>query len=238
MKILELFSGTGSVGKVFREAGHHVISLDINDGNHSDRHIKGSILDWDYTEFPKGHFDYIHASPPCDTFSICRKSWIGRKLKAHNGEICTKELILKDQQEIGLPLVNKTLEILEYFNPKYYTIENPQTGDMKNYISLPFTDVDYCRYDFPYKKRTRIWNNFNFKGLLCNKQCGSFVNGRHISNCGHLNKKWVSKMDNFISVNLKQKYRIPPELIKSIMNHLNNLEHEAHTDHHSHQLVN
>ena len=110
MKILELFSGTGSVGKVFRENGHHVISLDIENSNHSNRHIKISILDWDYTEFAKGHFDYIHASPPCNTFSQARKSWINREVKAHPGIPMTMDMIIKDQLEIGLPLLNKTLE--------------------------------------------------------------------------------------------------------------------------------
>ena len=231
MKILELFSGTGSVGKVFRENGHHVISLDLKGAD-----INCNILDWNYKTFNEEHiecFDYIHASPPCDTFSICRKSWIGRKLKAHPDEVFTKELLIKDQENIGVPILNKTLEIIKYFNPKYFTIENPQTGDMKNYITdIPFTDVDYCMYGFPYKKRTRIWNNFDFKGKLCNKECGYFVDGRHISNCGHTNKKYTKGMNNFVFTTLKERYRIPPELINSIMNHLNNQEHEELVDHH------
>ena len=209
MRILELFSGTGSVGKVFRENGHHVISLDIENSNHSNRHIKVSILDWDYTEFAKGHFDYIHASPPCNTFSQARKSWINREVKAHPGIPMTMDMIIKDQLEIGLPLLNKTLEIINYFDPKYFTIENPQTGDMKKYITdIPFTDVNYCQYDLPYKKTTRIWNNFNFVGLKCNKDC-KFLNGKkHTTNCDNLS--------------LKQRYRIPKDLVISIMNQINN----------------
>ena len=214
MNCLELFSGTGSVGKVLKEAGHNVVSLDLKGAD-----INTNILDWDYTTFPEDHFDYIHASPPCDTFSICRKSWIGRELKAHPSEVFTKELLIKDQEEIGVPILNKTLEIIKYFNPKYFTIENPQTGDMKNYITdIPYTDVDYCMYGLPYKKRTRIWNNFSFVGKLCNKECGHFINGRHISNCGHLNKKYTKDMTNFIHTTLKERYRIPYDLIKSWIN--------------------
>ena len=210
MNCLELFAGTGSVGKVLKEKGHNVISLDLKGAD-----INCNILDWNYKTFPKEHFDYIHASPPCDTFSICRKSWIGREIKAHKGQVFTKELLIKDQQEIGLPILNKTLEIIKYFNPKYFTIENPQTGDMKNYITdISFTDVDYCMYGFPYKKRTRIWNNFDFKGKLCNKECGSYVNGRHISNCGHCNKKYTKGMNNFTNTSLKERYRIPVKLVK------------------------
>jgi len=219
MNCLELFAGTGSVGKVLKEHGHNVVSLDLKGAD-----INTNILDWDYTTFPKGHFDYIHASPPCDTFSLCRKCWIGREIKAHKGQVFTKELLIKDQQEIGVPILNKTLEIIKYFNPKYFTIENPQTGDMKNYITdIPYTDVDYCMYGFPYKKRTRIWNNFDFKGKLCNKECGNIVYGRHISNCGHLNKKYTSKMNNFSSTTLKERYRIPYNLIKSILDKMEEL---------------
>ena len=44
MKLLELFSGTGSVGKVFKENGWTVVSLDRD----MDADIKTDIMDWDY----------------------------------------------------------------------------------------------------------------------------------------------------------------------------------------------
>ena len=209
MNCLELFAGTGSVGKVLKEAGHNVVSLDLKGAD-----INTNILDWDYTTFPKDHFDYIHASPPCDTFSVCRKCWIGRELKSRPGKVLTMEDIIKDQIDIGLPILNKTLEIINYFNPTFFTIENPQTGDMKKYITdIPYTDVDYCMYGLPYKKRTRIWNNFGLTGKLCNKECGNFINGRHISNCGHNNKEYTKNMNNFTNTSLKERYRIPYKLI-------------------------
>ena len=206
MKCLELFSGTHSVGKILKELGNEVISLDLKNAD-----INTNILDWDYKVYPPNHFDYIHASPPCDTFSICRKCWIGRKIKAHPDKVLTMEDIINDQLTIGLPILNKTLEIIDYFKPKYYTLENPQTGDMKKYIKdREYTDVDYCRYGLPYKKRTRIWNNFNFKGIKCNKECGFIKDGKHISNCGHNNN-----VPNFQNTSLQERYRIPAGLIKS-----------------------
>ena len=45
-------------------------------------------------------------------------------------------------------LVLKALEIIEYFKPRYWFIENPQTGLLKTrpfMLDLPYTDVDYCR---------------------------------------------------------------------------------------------
>jgi hypothetical protein len=212
MNVLELFSGTHSVGKVFEERGHNVISLDLKGAT-----INCNILQWDYKQYPSNFFDYIHASPPCDTFSLCRMCWIGREIKAHPNQTFTKELFIKDQEEIGLPILNKTLEIIKYFNPMFFTIENPQTGDMKKYIPecISFTDVDYCMYGLPYKKRTRIWNNFDFEGKLCNKECGNIVNGRHVSNCGHPNKNYTKTMDAFINTNLTERYRIPKNLIEA-----------------------
>ena len=226
MNCLELFSGTHSVGKILKEKGYNVVSLDLKDAD-----INCNILDWDYTTYPKDHFNYIHASPPCDTFSHCRRSWIGRKLKAHGDTIITKEILEEDEKTIGLPILNKTLEIIKYFNPKYFTLENPQTGNMKKYITdISFTDVDYCMYGLPYKKRTRIWNNFDFKGTLCNKKCGNVVDGRHISNCGHTNKKYTSKMNNFTNTSLKDRYRIPEKLIKSWIDSFGKCETEDESE--------
>ena len=42
MKLLELFSGTGSVGKVFKESGWTIVSLDRD----MDADIKTDIMDW------------------------------------------------------------------------------------------------------------------------------------------------------------------------------------------------
>jgi len=197
MNCLELFSGTHSVGKVLKEKGHKVISLDLNGAD-----INCDILEWDYTKYPKNSFDYIHASPPCNTFSNMRTCWFGREIKAHKGKIFTKELMLKDQLEIGVPILNKTREIINYFNPKYFTIENPQRGQMKKYITdLSFADVDYCMYGLPYKKTTRIWNNFNFEGKLCNNDCGFMIKKKHTK-------------DVCCDFRLNDRYRIPYTLIE------------------------
>ena len=203
MKVLELFSGTGSVGKVCKEKGWEVLSLDLKDAD-----ININILEWDYKKYNPGDFDIIWASPPCHTFSHLRKSWIGRKLKVHNGVICTKEMIQNDIDTIGLPILRKAEEIINYFKPKYYFIENPQNGRMKEYIDKPFYDVDYCKYaDWGYRKKTRIWTNLeNFKPKTCNKDCNSILNGKHSDPLGCKTSRQT----------LKEKYRIPPNLINEL----------------------
>ena len=239
MKVLELFSGTGSVGKICKQKGWEVISLDLKGAD-----INEDILKWDYKKkFKPGHFDMIWASPPCDTFSALRKSWIGRKLKCHNGEVCTAELLQKDIDNIGLPILRQTEKIIEYFKPKYYFMENPQTGLMKNYVDKPFYDVDYCKYsNWGYKKRTRIWTNLTgFENKLCKNDCNNIMEGTktHKANIGGC-KIVKSDDDMFIKVNTtalrekykdvpnfreyvkgggndrNERYRIPPDLINAL----------------------
>ena len=78
VKLLELYSGTHSVGNVCKEKGWEVISLDLENAD-----INIDILKWDYKkDYKEGDFDIIWASPPCHTFSNCRRCWIGRKIKA------------------------------------------------------------------------------------------------------------------------------------------------------------
>ena len=242
MRVLELFSGTHSVGKVCKEKGWEVISLDLKDAD-----INQNILDWNYTIYPVGHFDMIWASPPCDTFSHLRGSWLGRKLKCHNGAVCTHELLQKDIDEIGLPILRKAEEIIEYFKPKYYFIENPQTGKMKNYMNHHnHYDVDYCMYsNFGYQKRTRIWTNLqNYEPKLCNGNCGNIIENTkiHINNFG--GSKMVNDNGKIIKVksqenrkkykdfkniqpylngggtNRDMRYRIPFKLIRSLFENI------------------
>ena len=105
----------------------------------SDATICCNILEWEYkTAFSVGYFDMIWASPPCDTFSKMRHSNVGRYG-------VTMETIQRDISLNGLPILRRTEEIIDYFEPPLYFIENPQTGRMKDYISdRPYYDVDYC----------------------------------------------------------------------------------------------
>ena len=94
------------------------------------------------------------ASPCCTHYSCAR-----RGAKTPRNLVWADSLVLRSQ------------EIINYFNPRVWFIENPQTGMLKDRFSMnsiPFCDVDYCCYcDWGYRKRTRLWNNINFTGKLC-----------------------------------------------------------------------
>ena len=186
MKVLELFSGTHSIGKVCKKKGFEIVSLDRDMGAkcpfggdyESENHIMKDIMEWDYkSDFKVGEFDLITASPVCLWWSLLRNSWIGRKLKGMKRDL-TKEDIENDILKFGVPMVDKVFEIIDYFKPQFYWIENPATGRMKEYISplIPFYDIDYCKYGMPYKKTTRIWTNIEgFIPKRCKNDCDSIV---------------------------------------------------------------
>lgn len=174
IKVLELFSGTGSVGKCCKELGWDVVSVDLElPADH-----KVDIMDFDYKQYPKDNFDIIWASPPCTDYSKLQDGFLNRKRK---GVIYTKEVQEEEMKEAD-KLVLKSLEIIDYFKPELWCMENPQTGRMKDreiMKDIPFYDVDYCMYsDWGYRKRTRIWTNKkDFNNLLCDGSgsCGNMV---------------------------------------------------------------
>jgi len=236
INVLELFSGTKSVGKVCDKLGWNSVSVDlILPADH-----QCDIMEFDYKQYPRDYFQVVWASPPCTNYSRLQCCWIGRM---KNGKIFTKEDIDNMMNEAD-KLVLKSLEIINYFNPELWFIENPQTGRLKYrdiMKNIPFYDIDYCMYsDWGYQKRTRIWTNKKeFNNKLCDKSgsCGNMIEEKHKARMGtsktiidngelirvntaELRKKYK----NYENVNDKHnngttqldRYRIPEELILSL----------------------
>jgi len=222
INVLELFSGTKSVGKVCDSLGWSSVSVDlILPADH-----EVDIMDFDYKQYPKDYFDIIWASPPCTFYSHLQNCWIGRKKK--DGTILTKEKIEEKMNESD-KLILKTLEIIHYFDCEYWFMENPQTGKLKSrevVKGLNFYDVDYCMYsDWGYKKRTRIWTNKkDWNNKLCDGSgsCGNMIlinNGtrKHIKVCdGGYDKRRKPNLDVGKGTNKLDRYRVPEELIYSL----------------------
>jgi len=228
MRVLELFSGTKSVGKCCDELGWESISVDLE--LPADHQV--DIMEFDYKQYPKDHFDIVWGSPPCVSYSKLQSGWLGRKRK---GVIFTEEIWEEEMKEAD-KLVKKTFEIIEYFNPQLWFVENPQTGALKNrefMKDVPFYDVDYCKYsNWGYRKRTRIWTNkMDWNNFICHNDCENMVGKLHLTNLG--NTERINKARKRIkdkhrcqvvpsalgttgSTNKLERYRVPEDLIYSL----------------------
>ena len=206
MRILELFSGTGSVGSAFGSIGWEVVSLDIDPVAAAT--ITGDIRTWDFTVFPKGHFDVVWASPVCTHYS-----------RARTRARTPRDFVWADS------LVERALEIIKHFEPRFWFLENPQTGLLKTrpfMLELPYTDVDYCCYsDWGYKKRTRLWTNSGFCGSLClgPGRCPSMLGRRHLTSAQRGSRVVGGESDGLRN-GLRELYRIPENLCLSIVMHV------------------
>jgi site-specific DNA-cytosine methylase len=202
MKVLELFAGTGSVGKVFKEKGHEVVSLDISD-EFQKPDIQVDILEWDYRQ-DENIYDFIWASPPCNSFSTMAFSVV-KSRDYHTLEPLKPIAVLGDQ------LLKKTVDIIKYFqerNPHLkYIIENPR-GMMRKMPILSHlyrTTTYYCMYGHAQQKPTDFFSNFPLELLETQ---------HHKLHCTQKKHKLI------INTNLRDRYKIPEKLIEAIVSQL------------------
>mgnify|MGYP002637974972 CR=1 FL=1 len=162
MNIIVLFSGTKSIEKVYDEEKNDIRSVDLD--NTFNPYYNVDILVWDYKKiFEKWVPDYIHGSPVCKEFSNMKHGH-------------------KRDMGLGLSLLNKTLEIIEYvktLNPKLkYTIENPKGLMRKLDCMKPYNMIttSYCKYGFLYQKHTDFFYGgfeLELRPICRNTKCDS-----------------------------------------------------------------
>ena len=197
MSLLELFAGTGSVGKAAKSLGWEVVSLDLDHRAKPD--IVADIMHWDYKAYTPGQFDMIWASPPCTEYSTAKT-------------VGERDLNKADS------IVKHLLHILHYLQPKFYIIENPQTGMLKDrpfMTDLPYRDIDYCKYGMPYRKRTRLWNNLHCwePRDLCKHDCPASSGKKH----KEIAQRGPRPGNSTNRHTQSQLYRVPGELIDEII---------------------
>jgi len=200
MKILELFAGSRSIGNEAEKLNFNVFSSDINKFEKIDYVI--DILEFDVNKIPFIP-DIIWASPPCTGFSVAAfgHHWGGGK----NGYIPKTETAI-----LGIKIVEKTIQIINHFNPKYWFIENPRgmLRKMDMMKDLKRHTITYCQYGDDRMKPTDIWTNSD--KWIPKKMC---KNG---DKC-HISAPRGSKTGTQGRSNAFERSKIPKELCKEIL---------------------
>ena len=196
MRLLELFSGTGSIGRAFQAQGWEVISVDNDPRAHAT--LRADVASIQTGELlAGGRIDAIWASPPCTNYSVARRS----------AETTTGDLESSDQ------LVRKTLEIAKELGAPMVFIENPWTGKLRHrglLDHLKLHKVSYCKYGFPYRKNTAIWTNTAWEPARppCKHDCPATQGGKHTAR--------AQQGPPGPCFSQRELYRIPPELCEEI----------------------
>jgi hypothetical protein len=146
--ILSLFDLTGNWSRPYRENGYNVIQVDLQTGI--------DILEWDYKGIPRDEVYGILAAVPCTDFAVSGARWFEAKDK-------------DGRTDLSMALVAKTKEIIEYFDPAFWVIENPvgRIHKLNPWMGKPaytFHPYEFAGYGFDddrYTKKTCLWGNFS-----------------------------------------------------------------------------
>ena len=156
MKILELFSGTRSIGRAFEANGHEVYSIDYDTQFDADWHQDIEFVTAQDILERFGKPDVIWASPDCTSYSVAAISTHRRKNQETGNLDPVSDYAKKCDR------VNKNMmKMIKELNPKYWFIENPRGGmrKMEWMQGLPRYTVTYCQYGDERMKPTDIWTN-------------------------------------------------------------------------------
>lgn len=156
MKVLELFSGTRSIGKAFEARGHEVFSIDFDRRFLANAHCDIETLTTEQVLEWFGKPDVIWASPDCATFSMAAISHHREKDPATGALLPKTEYAAKcDRTDAHV------MELIRDLDPRYWFIENPRGGMRKMpwMQDLPRYTVTYCQYGDKRQKPTDIWTN-------------------------------------------------------------------------------
>jgi hypothetical protein len=74
----------------------------------------------------------------------------------------------KNDIDTGMFLVDHCIRIIEETKPKFWVLENPFNGRLKNVIGKPNYVYQPWEYGSPWTKKTALWGNFNIPEPLYN----------------------------------------------------------------------
>lgn len=149
-RILSLFDYSGNWSRPYRENGYDVVQIDIK--------LNINLMDFDETYFSPDEFYGILAAVPCTNYAISGARWFAAK-------------DMDGRTEMSQELVVKVKNIIDWFDTKFWVIENPKSRiHMMNpwlgKIKHRFNPCDYAGYDptpddSRYNKETWLWGEFN-----------------------------------------------------------------------------
>ncbi len=115
MKLLDLFCGAGGAAVGYNRAGFdEIVGVDIKPQPHYPfEFVQGDALE--YLREHGGEFDFIHASPPCQAYSMAGQQW--RKAGKHYDDLVepTRKLLIANGKPYvienvpGAPLINPVI---------------------------------------------------------------------------------------------------------------------------------
>ena len=167
LRILDLFSGTGSSTQAFEDRGHEVVTVELDPMHNSDVVADVTKLPAAYLKQEFGEFDFVWASPPCTAFSVASigKHWIG--------DAFSKEPKTESARN-ARNTVKATLDLISELNPKLgFVMENPR-GILRKLdvvAGLNRSTVTYCQYGDSRMKPTDLWGGIGPNKWLPSRKC-------------------------------------------------------------------
>lgn len=154
LRVLDLFAGEKGWSQAFADAGHIVVTVELNPAQNPTICADITKLDADTIRQAFGGHDpdIILASPPCTAFSVAS---IG-----HHWQGGFRAYIPKtDAAKFSLLMVQKTLDLITELKPKWWWLENPRGVLRKLPIMAPFerTTIHFCKYGETRMKPTDLW---------------------------------------------------------------------------------
>ncbi len=138
--VLSLFDYSGNWSRPYREAGYNVIQID--------KKLGIDIITYDYRQIPK--VNIILVAMPCTDYALSGAMWFAEKDK--DGRTAESQRIMA-----------KVKEIINYFKPEIWVLENPMSRIHKLNTWLGTIKFKFNPYDFgdSDQKMTWLWGYFN-----------------------------------------------------------------------------
>jgi hypothetical protein len=116
--------------------------------------------------------------------------------------------------------VRKCWEIIDYFKPKYWLIENVGTGLLVDRMESikpfqPRVFTDYCAYGKDYRKRTVFWTNLPLKLKVCagSGKCDGMIENKHKLSIGNGTPQYAGGQH----LTVWEKDELPEKLVDEIV---------------------